>query len=78
MRDVGRNRARHCCIPGDFNIELGLLFTGDEGDEELAELSGPSCWQEYGADPGGFKKLMWHSVMKEMLLQSHVYMAKRR
>ena len=28
-------------------------------------MYGPSCWQEYDYDPGGFKKLMWYGIMKE-------------
>ena len=49
LQDGRSNGALCFCIAGDFNIELG----------------GPQCWQGYGADPGGFKKMMWNSVMKE-------------
>ena len=41
LRDGRKNRATHFFIAGDFNIELGLLCTGDETDEELGELYGP-------------------------------------
>ena len=28
-------------------------------------MYGPDCWQEYGTDSGGFKKMMWYHIMKE-------------
>ena len=60
-----RNGAKRFYIACDFNIELGLLCTGNEEDEELSAMYGSQCWQGYGADPGGFKKMMWYSIMKE-------------
>ena len=39
----------------------------DEKDnEELTKLYGPSCLQRYDKDPGGFKKIMWYGIMKEL------------
>ena len=65
LQDGRSNGALCFCIAGDFNIELGVLCTGNVEDEELGGMYGPQCWQGYGADPGGFKKMMWYSVMKE-------------
>ena len=62
---VWRNWAKHFRIAGDFNIELGLLCIDEETDEELVDFYGPLCWQGYGADPCGFRNLMWCSVMRE-------------
>ena len=44
--------------------------TGDyvyrrERHRELNEIYGPFCWQVYDNDPGGYKKIMWYSIMKE-------------
>ena len=39
---------------GDFNIELGLLCTGDDEDKELHDMNGPQCWHGIDANPGRF------------------------
>ena len=52
----------HC----DFSVELGLLCTDDDDNDELNEMYGLLCWQDYERDPGGFKKLMWYGIMKDI------------
>ena len=37
----------HC----DFSVELGLLCTDDDDNDELNEMCGPLCWQDYERDP---------------------------
>ena len=34
--------------------------------EELNVMYGPLCWQRCDNDQGGFKKLMWYEIMKEI------------
>ena len=34
--------------------------------EEPTVMYGPLCWQGYVKDLGGFKKLMWYGMMKEL------------
>ena len=34
-------------------------------NEEFNEMHGFACWQVCENDHGGFKKLMWHGMMKE-------------
>ena len=38
LHERRRAGARHFCIAGDLNIELGLPCTGDEDDQELREI----------------------------------------
>ena len=64
IREGRRSGATRFYIAGDF-IELGLLCTGNEEDEDLSDMYGPQCWQVFRADPGGIKKMMWYSNMKE-------------
>ena len=65
LRDGRRCGAKRFYIAGDFNIELGLLCAGNEEDEELCGMYGPLCWQGYGTDTGGFKKMLWYNIIKE-------------
>ena len=65
LRDERRCGAKRFYIAGDFNIELGLLCTGIEEDEEFCGMYGPHCWQGYGTDTSGFKKMLWYNIMKE-------------
>ena len=48
--------ARDFYITGDFNVELGLMCTDENDEEELTKMYGPSCWHGYDKDPDGFKK----------------------
>ena len=73
MRDGRRCGAKRFYIAVDFDIELGLLCTGIEEDEELCGMYGPHCWQGYGTDTGGFKKMMWYSTMKESHCESDLH-----
>ena len=50
---------------GDLNVELGLMCTDENDEEELTKMCGPLCWQVYDKDLGGFKKIMWFGIMKE-------------
>ena len=50
---------------GDFNIESGLMCTDENDHEELTKLYLPLWWQGYDKDPGGFKKIIWHGIMRE-------------
>ena len=52
-------------ITGDLNVELGMICTDENDIEELNEMYGPLCWHVYVHDPGGYKKIMWCSIMKE-------------
>ena len=65
LRDERRCGAKRFYIAGDFNIELGLLCTGIEEDEELCGMYGPHCWQVYGTDTVGLKKMLSYNIMKE-------------
>ena len=51
-------------IAGFFNIELGLLCTVQDEDEEMQGMYGPQCWHGCDGDPGGLKKTTYE-VMKE-------------
>ena len=42
------------------------MCTGEEDIEDLNEMYGPLCWQGCGNDQGGFRKLMWYGIMKEL------------
>ena len=52
-------------ITGDLNVELMMLCTDENDIEELNEKYGPLCWQGYDHNPGGYRKIMWYSIMKE-------------
>ena len=60
-----RAGAKEFFITGDLNVEMGILCTGEDDIGELDEIYGPVCWQGCENDHGGFKKLMWHGMMKE-------------
>ena len=40
-KDAAQETAFH--IDGDFCMELGLLCTGDDDDQQLREMYGPQC-----------------------------------
>ena len=61
-RKVG---AMNFYIAGDINVELGLMCTNENEEDELTKLYGPLCWQGYDKGTGGFKKIMWCGIMKE-------------
>ena len=65
LREGRRGGAKKFYITGDLNVELGMICTGENDIEELNEIYGPLCWQRYDRDPGGYKKIMWYSIMKE-------------
>ena len=60
-----RAGARSVYIADDLNVELGLLCTDDDDAEEISEMYGPLCWQNYDTDPRGHKKMSWYEIMKE-------------
>ena len=39
------------------------MCTDEKDIEELNEMYGPLCWQIYDHDPGGYKKIMWDSML---------------
>ena len=43
-------------ITGDFIVELGLMCTDENDEEELTKMYGPLCWLGHDNYPGGFKK----------------------
>ena len=47
------------------NVELGMICTDENDIEQLNEMYGPLCWQRYDHDLGGYKNVMWYSIMKE-------------
>ena len=49
--------AKRFYIAGDSNIELGLLCTGDDEDEELYDMYGPQCWQGGDTYLRGFSEI---------------------
>ena len=65
QREGREGGAKNFYIAGDINVELGLMCTNENEEEELTKLYGPQCWQGYDKDPGGFKKIMWYGIMKE-------------
>ena len=56
LREGRREGAKSFYIAGDLNVELGLLCTGDDDVDEINEMYGPLCWQNYDNDAGGHKK----------------------
>ena len=56
LREGRRGGAKDFYITVDFNVELGLMCTEENDDEELTNMYGPSCWQGLDKDSGGFKK----------------------
>ena len=62
--EARRAGAKHFYIARGLSVELGLLGTDDDDVEELNEMYGPLFWQGCENDQGGFKKLMWHAMMK--------------
>ena len=56
LREGRKGGARDFYITSDFNVELGLMCTGENDEEELTKLYGPLCWQGYDKDLGGLKK----------------------
>ena len=48
--------ARDFYIASDFDVELGLMCTEENENEEPTKMYAPLCWQRYVKDPGGFKK----------------------
>ena len=65
LREGHQGGARDFYITGDFNVELGLLCTDENDEEELTKMYGLLCWQGYDKYPGGFKKIMRYVIMKE-------------
>ena len=63
LREGRKGGARDFYITVDFNVELCLMCTDENDEEELTKLYGPLCWQGYDKDPGGFKKIMWYGIM---------------
>ena len=61
IREGRKGGARNFYIAGDIGVELGLMCTNENEEEELTKLYGPLCWQGYDKDPGGFKKncVLW-------------------
>ena len=45
-------------MTGDFNVELGLMCTDENDEEELTKLYGPLCRQWHDKDRGGLKKII--------------------
>ena len=64
-RDGRRGGAKKFYITGDLNVELVRICTDENDIEELNEMYGALCRQRYDHDPGGYKKFMWYSIMKE-------------
>ena len=56
LREGRKGGAKNFYIAGDINVELGLMCTDENGEEELTKLYGPLCWQLYDKDFGGFLK----------------------
>ena len=50
LREGRESGAKNFCIAGDINVEMGLMCTDENGEEELTKLCGPQCWQEYDKD----------------------------
>ena len=44
LREGRKGSARDFNITGDFNVELGLMCTDENDEEELTKLYGPLCW----------------------------------
>ena len=65
LREGRRGGANKFYITGDLNVELMMLCTDENDVEELNEKYGPLCWQGYDHNPGGYRKIMWYSIMKE-------------
>ena len=65
LRESRKGGARDFCITGDFNVELGLMCTDENDEEELTKMYGPSCWHGHDKDPGGFNKVTWYGITKE-------------
>ena len=57
VREGRRGGARNFYVERDLHVEL-CMCTDEKDIDELNEMYGPSCWQGYDHDPGGFKKLM--------------------
>ena len=57
-----RAGAKDFHITSDFNVEVGLLCTEDDDNDELNEMYGPFCWQGWENDQGGFKTQLDHIV----------------
>ena len=64
LREGRGGGARDFFVTSDFNVELGLMRTDEEDNEELTKMYGPLCRQGYDEDPGGFKKTMWYGITK--------------
>ena len=60
-----KKEAKTFSIAGDLNVELAMMCTDESDIEEFNEIYDPLCWQGYTHDPGGHKKFMWYSIMKE-------------
>ena len=64
LREGRKGGARDFYITGHVNVELGLMCTDENDNEELTKMYGPLCWQGYDKDsgPGGFKKnhVVWN------------------
>ena len=65
LREGRKGGARNFYIAGDINVELGLICTEENGEEELTNLCGPLCWHGYDKDPGDLKEIWWYGIMKE-------------
>ena len=55
-----------------------MLCTDEKDIEEWEGMYGPLCWQGYDKDPGDFKKLMWHGIMKECEVEGHFHVVRVR
>ena len=73
LREGRRAGAKDFHINSDINVELGLLCTGDDDNDELNEMFGPLCCQGRDNDQGGFKKLMWYGIVKEFNCKDYFY-----
>ena len=66
LREGRKGGGKNFYIAGDINVDLGLMCTDENEEEELTKLCGPFCWQGYyDKDPGGSQKIWWYGIMKE-------------
>ena len=69
LREGRRGGAKEFYITGNLSVDLGMMCADEKDIEELEGMSGPLCWG-FDKDPGGFKKFMWHGIMKEFNCKS--------
>ena len=65
IREGRKGGARNFYIAGDIGVELGLMCTNENEQEELTKLCGPLRLQGYDKDLAGFKKKYVYGIMKE-------------